>query len=340
VRSGPRLIRRRQLVEAPAKLIASAATLGDYDTQPGVMRIGAGADTHEEEFRWNAAEGRWIGLERVVLTTTDSWAMDLSRCPIVRFANAWAKFSGGVGWQAKGPRTGLRSAVTLPTGTINIADPSGGALASSGQVLIRDQLVTFGGVVTTPGAMQLTGCSGGTGSFPADLTPVIPWSSGAIGGGDPGGWGTTVTPLDRVSDLWTAGFRLEERANAWLNGSCDLFAMEVAPFFFNYNLDESMGSNALYAFPNLPPVAGMLGPGLKLTGPAYDMAGFDPPGEQSVQIERGFEMRHASWTAWTAGTPTKRFLSPVLYGRMPSGAQDNGQVYGWTHRMRWVTPSS
>lgn len=316
-----------------ASLIDLNAAGTPGDGQVGLVRIGE----HEEEFVFNATLGKWVGKEYASLTTTDSWALDFSRAPLAAFRNAWCKFSGGVGWEVRGPQTKLRSAVTLPAATINIADPVNGSLDTAGQVLIRDQLVTYTGVSGASGAMQLTGCSGGSGTFPADSTPVIPFAS-TQGGGDPGGWGTTVTPLDHVGELWAAGFRLQERANAWINGSVDLVSMSVAPFYLNYNLGEDMGAAAAYPSANNAPVAGMLGPGLTLTGPAYDMGGFSAPGNHDRRSERGFEMRSAEWTNWAASAPTKRFLVPVLYGKMNSAAaNDNGEVYGWTHRLRWVS---
>lgn len=332
-----------KLIPGPASVLpvigADLVDLGTpVDGKTGIVRLGSGDDVHEEIFIGDGSN--WIGRERVILTTTDSWAMDLSRCPIANFANAWAKFSGGVGWQILGGRTALRSSTTLPTGTINVKDwiGYGGAIPASGTVFIRDQLITFTGVVTTPGAMQLTGCTGGTGTFPADITPVIPATIANYGGGDSGGWGTMVVPLDRCDELYDAGFVLEERANCWVNGSCDLKRMTIAPHYLNYDLGEDMGAAANYPRPNLPPIAGMLGPGIQLQGPPYDMAGYTVPGSHNRADERGFEQRHAAWTAWASADPTKRFLLPTLYGKMETGAQDNGEVYGYTLRVRWVSP--
>lgn len=300
---------------------------GDFDGQDGTARVGTDPDQHEEYFTWNAPLHRWIGKEMVTMSTDDAWALDLSRQPIAAFQNTWARFNGGVGWYRNGPRAFLRSATTLPSATINIStneEPDANLLAPAGQVLIRNQLVSYTGYVTTVGARQLTGCTGGSGTFPANITPVIPY--GAASGGDYGGWGTTVNPIDRVVDLWNIGARLKERARAWLNGSQDNYAMTVAPYYLNQNLSDD------FNYPGLSsPPAGGLGFGVSLTGPALPLSG-----GAGVRIdERAFNQYSTGWTAFAAGAPAKRILIPILYGKMPAAAQDAGEVYGYTLTHRW-----
>jgi hypothetical protein len=327
---------------SPPKVASGAAlAAGDFDGQDGVLRIGTAPDDHEEYFKWNASSGKWIGSKVYpIITTDDAWALDLSRQPMVNFQNAWIRFNGGVGWYRNGPRAFLRSALTLPAvgasiGTINIStneEPDANGFATAGQVLIRDNLITYTGYTTTVGARALTGCTYTSGSsvgvtLPATYTPVIPYGAGT--GGDYGGWGTTVVPLDHVAEMWSAGFRLQERCRTWINGSQDGYAMTVAPYYHATDLNVDFNYPGLFT----PNPADGIGFGTAITGPAVPMSG-----GAGVRIdERGFAQRSFGWTDWVAGTPAGRVLRATLYGKMPAAATDAGEVYGYTLELRWTS---
>lgn len=318
--------------------------VGDYDGHVGIIRIGTYPDIHTEEFIWNDSTERWIGtVEHMVMTTDDAWAIDMSRQPATAFDSVWSRFNGGVGWEIAGHRAKLRTATTLPDATIDFTMDSNHVVAdfaTTGQFLLRDALVTYTGITPDGGSPTtmgtFTGCTNnaffnGKACY-ALYDAIIPY--GASNAGDPGGWGASVFPLDRVGDMWTAGFRLQEKMNAWINGSTDLKYMEIAPWYINRNFDEDYDKPAL----NQPPRTGMLGPGLTLRGPAYDMGGYTKPGDHNKTSERGMEMRFDGWNDWVAATPTKRVLIPVLYGRMEGGAKDNGETYAVSLALRWVSP--
>jgi hypothetical protein len=142
--------------------------------------------------------------------------------------------------------------------------------------------------------------------------------------------------MDRVGEMWAAGFRLQERMNAWINGSVDLKYMEIAPFYMSTEID---GATFQKIDVNLPPPAGALGPGITLRGPNYDIAGYVGVGTHDKTQERGMEMRHAGWSDWIASAPTHRILTPALYGRMQAGAKDCGETYAVSLALRWVSPA-
>jgi hypothetical protein len=302
---------------------------GDYDGQVGIIRVGTNPDDMEELFTWNADVERWIGAPHTVMTSDDTWAMDMSRQPIAAFDNAWARFNGGVGWYRNGIRGHVRhavagTAVSIAGATIPIGPYDGEVFPNGGQVLIRGQLITYTGYTSTGGSEALTGCSGGSGTVPGQYTPVIPYSGGA--GGDLGGFGTSVVPLDHVSEMYDAGFTLEERCWGWLNGGQDSSVMDVAPWYLNRDLADD------FSYPgtsDAPGAAGLSGPGILLTGPG------DPLSAQRG-LERAFEFFSTDWTAFAPAEPTKRVLIPLLFGKMASGAKDNGECYGYTLQLRWV----
>lgn len=332
--------------DAPPKIAANLAGLGSgsYDGQVGIIRIGAYPDITSEEFIWSATASRWIGTtEHVVMVSDDAWAIDMARQPRAALTG-WTRFNGGVGWELSGPHAQVRTDVTLPApgGIINTESPLGATIADlqpAGQVLIREVLVTYTGrVVDAAQNGHLTGCTNAAGddgkTFKAGMDAVIPYAAGIFGGGDPGGWGVSVFPMDRVGEMWAAGFRLQERMNAWMNGSVDLKYMDIAPWYINRDLADDYDAPSLF----VPPPAGMLGPGIALRGPAYDIGAYTVPGSHKVYDERGFEMRRGGWSDWVAAAPVKRVLIPVLYGKMQAGALSHGETYAVTLALRWVSP--
>jgi hypothetical protein len=276
-----------------------------------VIRLGVYPDLFEEEFAWDLASGRWIGtVEHIMISQTDAWAMDLSNRSIANIRSPnWSRFYAPIVF-SRPTSNALRSAITLPVGDGIIPLISVTGFTTSGQIKIREQTVTY----TGKSGNDLIGATGGVGTFPANATPV--WQ------GENGGWGTEVVMMDHVSDLWTAGFRLEEQVNCWINGSYDHKAMTIAPWYFNHNTGENI---------TIPPAIGSggLGRGVNIVGPADDFV-------DGRATERAFEWRASSWTTWSATAPSKRFLYAGLYGQMPNDANDNGEVYGYTLRHRWI----
>lgn len=335
--------------DAPPKLATDLVDLGPglYDGHVGIVRIGTWPDMHEEQFVWSAEatpEPMWIGArEYVVLSALDAWAMDFARQPMSLLRNKWARPNGGVGWQVVGQRGYADEAVTLPDTDIHvISAPGEAAWPSAGQFLLRDVLITYTGF-TLDGAGPngtFTGCSNNSAfngrTFDAGHTPIIPY--GAEAAGDHGGWGTSVVQLDRVGELWAAGFRLEERLDGFFNGTTDLTSVDFAPFYLNTDANENLGAASNYPAlsKSADTVPNLLGPGVTVTSPAYDMGGYTQPGTHLPYDERGFERRTSAWMPWAAAAPTKRFLTPLLYAKHATAAKNNGECYSVNLMMRWT----
>lgn len=336
--------------DAKPKVGASLAALGtgQYDGHLGILKIGAGVDAFIETFVWDsfarAGAGGWVGKdEHTVVSCDDAWALDWTRQPLANIRNAWCRPNGGVGWARSGGAAILRGNFVVPASgvfDIPVEDDGVNDLPNQGQVIVRGTTFTYAGKDLTPGAKKLTGCTHVFGPSGVTLpggrfTPIIPYAPVLGGGGDPGGWGTTVQALDHVGEVWAAGFRLEERIHAWMNGSQDNKALQLAPFYINYNI----GDDFLYPALDSPPPSGFIGPGLTLVGVTEHMAGITSPGSGSVIDERRFKWAEANWTSWTpVAPPNKRLLVPVIYGKMPADAADTGQAYGVTLSLRWVQP--
>lgn len=333
--------------DAPPKIATSLAGLGvgSYDGHIGICRIGAWPDTHQEEFIWSASASKWIGTkEYVVLSALDAWAMDWSRTPLAMLKSAkWCRPTGGVSWEILGPRAELAADVTFPAATISFqGDGAQGALPAAGKVLVRDVLVTYTGITGTAFAGTLTGCTVDSSyngqTLPAQYTPIMPYN--AFNGGDQGGWGTAVVMLDRVGELWAAGFRLEERLDGFFNGTPDLTDVDYAPWYLNVDLGQDLAAASNYPgiFQTADTVPNLVGPGVMVTSSAYDMGGYNKPGNHHAYAERGFERKTTPWTPWSAAAPTKRCLQPILYARHRAAVKGNGETYSLNLTLRWVSP--
>lgn len=292
----------------PPTIATTKAGLGaPTNGKVGIIRLGTYPDVREVEFVGDGT--RWIATrEHVMISQADAWGMDLSNRSLASFRNAYVRFYSGLPYGKA--MSFLSTSYTAGSATMNVNNAA--AFAASGTVKLRDQTITYTGKT----ANTLTGCSGGAGTFPIDVTQVIQ--------GEIGGWGTEVVPLDRVGEMYAAGFTLEEKANAYLNGSADLVSMTVKPYYFNYDPADDI---------TMPPDApsGGLGLGVGLTGPAT------PGGASNRAVERNFTYTQSAWTAFAATAPSKRYLIAALYGQMNSaGANDNGEVYGYALRLRWV----
>lgn len=333
--------------DAPPKVATTLAGLGvgSYDGHNGVVKIGTYPDKHIEKFIWDTAEGMWIGeREYVVLSALDAWAMDYSRSPLALLRNKWARPSGGVGWQIVGPRAQLTADVTLPQTDIPFHAGSDlfGNFDAAGQFLLRDALVTYTGITYSAGETigTFNGCTNASDNdgrfFDLQHTPIIPFSANA--GGDEGGWGTASMHLDRVGDLYDAGFTLEERLDGNFNGTTDLTAVQFAPFYLNIDLGEDIGTASNYPsmFKSADEIPNLIGPGVTITSPAYDLGGYSQPGSHNAREERGFERRTSDWTPWAAAAPAKRTLIPMIYAKHNVATKSSGETYSLNLMLRWT----
>lgn len=338
-----------EVPDAPPKIANTLAGLGQgqYDGHVGIIRLGVYPDVHTEEFIWHTASAKWIGTtEYVVLSALDGWAMDWSRQPLSRLRNKWSRPNGGVGWQIVGQNAALVNDIVLPQANIQgkVVGGSGPAWPAAGQFLLRDVLVSYTGrTIDDPTHVTFTGCTNLAGANGRTFdgnnhTALIPFAEES--GGDQGGWGTAVQMLDHVGEMWAAGFRIEERIDGFFNGTTDLKSVEFAPWYLNHNLGDDLGAADNFPDPTktADQIPGLLGPGVLVTGPAYDMAGYAAPGSHEANRERGFERRTSAWTAWAAGAPVKRFLQPILYARHPVDTKNNGECYSVNLSLRWVSP--
>lgn len=302
----------------PPKIGTTLAELGPGSAvgDQAVARIGTYPDIHQEEFIWDGT--RWVGMrEHVMMMQADTWGMDLGNRSLASIRNAWARITNDLPYGVNRPRTTFGSALTLPSATIatNTADLAAAGFTASGSLRIRDQVVTYTGL----SAGSFTGCTGGTGTFPANTTLIVQ--------GYQGGYGTMIIPMDNVSAMWSAGFRLQEQVSVWLNGSFDGITMSVAPYYYS----RPAGGSSFNVPPDTNPTGG-LGFGLTVTGPTDDFS-------TDRALERGFAWHSTSWTDWVASAPTDRFLYAGLYGRMNNAAaNDHGEEYGYCLRLRWIGP--
>jgi hypothetical protein len=295
----------------PPKIGATVAALGAaatlVDGQEGLLRVTA---DHTEELRWNTAAARWEGLtEYVLVDQADTWGMDLANHSLANIRANWCRFYNSLPYGKQ--RAYLTVAAAAADATLTVNDTTG--FTASGTLRIRGENVSYTGKTAT----TFTGVTGLTVAAPINVTLVTQ--------GEVGGYGTAVEPLDRVGELYAAGLVLEARASAFLNGSQDNIAMDVAAYCWDAN------HGASFNLPATVTPTGGLGFGPTLTGPTA-------PGAPNRSTERAFQQIIGAWTQ-LAFTPTQRYLFAALYGRMTNvAANDNGEEYGYQLRLRWRTP--
>lgn len=310
----------------PPTVATTAAGLGagSADGAIGIIRLGTWPDVHEEFFTWRASDSKWVGEEKVVLTQNDRWSLDLGNYaesaltawnwfsnPNPNSSNSYVRLNGSHNFGS--------AAFAGGTGVITVKTQTGfdtSTFTATGTVRCRDNRVTYTGKTAT----TFTGCtlSFGGGSTATDNADVV---QDAVGG-----FGTTSSPIMFVGAMFTAGFNLQERMVALMNASPQTGAspgikMEAAPYWVQYNNGD--GSVAI----TNPPTAGV-GLGALLVS-TTDIGVAKP-------AERPFSWVENGWTDFAAGTVTKRYLVPRLYGRMQSGATDTGQILDCTLRVRWI----
>jgi hypothetical protein len=198
---------------------------------------------------------------------------------------------------------------------------------STGTLLIRDNILTYTGITLTgvsqaANTFKFTGvalASGTGGSVPDDVDVVL---------GFVGGFGMQTASLGFATEFWAAGLRLQEKLVALMNGD-GTRALTVAPYWFQY--DDGDGTS----FPaNSATASGGVGFSASLVG-VTTLGGSDK------YSERSFYWAENDWADWaSAGTsskaPTKRFLFPRLYAKMPASSVESGQLLDATLRLRWV----
>lgn len=329
---------QNRLIKGPAAAapkviyLANGQTLanlgnGQVDGQIGIVRIGAEPDDAELRLRWRAASARWVGPEVEVATINDAWAVDGINQQPGDVQNAWYRPIHGVAWY-HGCRATLATDYVPGAVTITVKQLIAGPFTATGKLMLRGWTPSYTGITNNgDGTFTFTGVTNGpTVTLFANVTPVIPYDN--ANAGDAGGWGVTTHVLDHAKELWNAGFRLQERVPlVYMNGSQDLQAMDATLFWFQYEATVD-----LYSTPSpYDPPSGALGKSITITGPA------DPHGPNRDD-ERGFETitAYESWVTWTAGAPTKRYLKPFLYHRMPAGAKDTGEMYNLHWLTRWT----
>lgn len=291
----------------------------------GLLRLGTWPNTHDELFFWHdGPPGKWVGEEHVVVTQSDTHAMDLGNRKAadltqysridnaIPYGKAFTMLNG-----AQNLSTGAFSGGTGVLTVVSSAGMGGGrpTFPAAGTLYIRDNAITYTGKTPT----TFTGCtlvSGSGGTIP-DATDVV---SGGVGG-----WGFTISPLMFVSDLWAAGFRLQEQAVALMNAAPDgTHQLTVAPYWYEFNDGDGLSVAAA-----VPPTGG-----IGVSAPLVSIA--DGGGVKNG--ERTFFKKENPWTDWAAGIPTKRYMLPMMIGKMAAGSTDTGEVLDLKLTMRWVSP--
>lgn len=313
-------------------LDGSPSTLGTgaADGQLGLVRIGTGSDEFEMQMRWRASSSRWESQAITIVTTNDAWAVDGINQQPADFKNQWYRPIHGVAWYDTGVKAVLATDYTGGS-SLTVKQVTGGSFSPSGSLMVRGWIIAYTGLTDNgDGTWTFTGCTGGSGSvtLKANYVPVIPSEGNNVG--DAGGWGIRTTPIERAGELWAGGLRLQERvASVYLSGSQDNQAMDTALYFYQYATSD------LFANP-VPwdPPSGGLGFGHVVTSQALPGATAAPTSSRIA--ERGMDIFKTDWIDWAASSPTKRWVVPILYHRMPLAAEDTGEEYGRTHQVRWI----
>lgn len=307
--------------DAP-KVGTTLAQLGTgADGQLGILRIGSWPNLHEIYLTYDVGSGKWISDSVVLVTQSDSWAMDLGNRSGTNLLD-WTLVTNAIPYGKT--YTILNGAHDLDdasfsggTGVLAVqstTSPKGQPFTNDGIVLIRDNIISYTGKTAT----TLTGCT-----VTAGTKGVIPDTIDVLQG-FPGGFGMVVSALPFATEAWAAGLRLQERLTALMNAAPTPGSqrLSVAPYWFEYNAGDGIS-----AVPT--PVAGGLGVSAILQGEA-DSGGI---GKDS---ERSFSWAENPWSDITQFTPTKRYLSPRIVGKMEAGSIDTGEVLDLKLEVRWV----
>lgn len=307
--------------DAP-KVGTTLAQLGTgADGQMGILRLGSWPNLHEIYLTYNAGDGQWVSDEIVLVTQGDTWAMDLGNRSGTNLLD-WSLVTnvipyGRVYTVLNGNHDLSDASFNSGTGVLTVnstTSPKGQPFADSGTVLIRDNIITY----TARTSTTLTGCTvtGGTkGVIPSTVDVIQNY---------PGGFGMVVATLPFAVEAYAAGFHLQERMTALINAAPNpgTQRLRVAPYWFEYNVGDGVGTVPV-------PVSGGLGLSAELVGGTN-------PGGAGKDAERTFFWAENPWTDITQFTPTKRYLTPRIAGKMDAGAIDTGQVLDAKLGVRWV----
>ncbi len=304
------------------KVGSTLAQLGTgANGQMGILRLGTWPNLHELYLTYNTTTSKWVSDETVLTTQSDSWAMDLGNRSGTNLLD-WSLVVnvipyGKVHTVLNGSHDLSTAAFTGGTGVLTVSSttsPKNEVFASSGTVLIRDNVISYTGTTAT----TFTGCTataGTRGTIPSTVDVVQGYT---------GGFGMVASTLPFVTETWAAGFRLQERLTALMNAAPNpgVQLLSVAPYWIEYDSGDGIGPIPI-------PVAGGLGLSAVLTSEA-------DPGGAGKDAERSFSWAENPWTDITQFTPTKRYLTPRIAGRMAAGAIDTGEVLDLRLGVRWV----
>jgi hypothetical protein len=306
-------------------LPGGSLTAGTTDGELAEVRIGAWPNQHVERFVWDATNSKWIGQAKTVLTQDDTHGMNLDHKALADLRD-WSRVTAPLPYDRLfNITTGTQ---TANAATINVASTTsyrGGAFPTSGQLRILDNIIAYTGTTGT----TFTGCSlVVTGKAGAGGT--IPVGTNVLGqGASIGGYGLVTAPVIEVATMWTAGFRLQEHLTSFLCGAAGSPSpvMQLAPYWWQYDSTDGRINPDL----TVPPT-GSVGRGVTI---ASDASVVNNP--KTAGPERAFKWTESGWLDWSAGTPTKKYLQPVLFAKMVDvTATDTGECCDTALRVRWV----
>lgn len=255
--------------------------------------------------------GRWQGINKfTVMSQLDTWALgleDVSVAALTSYVRPREAIMYGR------PHTFLADDVTVGDTTVPI---NNGSQFSVEPFRVRHYTVTPTGFDDP--SESFTGCtwartdgsSNGTETFPTSITPVKQ--------GEVGGYGMVPRIIHRIGAIYSAGFKIELAATAFMVGSADDKAITIGTYLANWNSTDDVPARPL------TPTGG-LGMVAELTGPPNDN------GASNREAERAMTMTSLAWSAISGiASPTKTFGDPDVFAKMAASAEDNGEFYGYT----------
>lgn len=310
--------------------VANILSQSPVDGQHCILNIGTWPDLHEEHLTYySASGGHLLGQPQRVIQQLDSWAMDLGNRTRTGMAD-WSRFRQGIPYgkaytrvstpfnladASFGNGTGVIPAVETRTANGTTIPGKSLGFANSGTVLIYNAIINYTGKTNT----SFTGCTMVSGE-------VITVPAGAdITWGFTGGYGTDSIPVSYAGALYAAGLHLQEWFKAMINDEPGgAHQLTVAPYWSEFNSgdgdthsDQAVGGIGVSSQ-------------LKLSTSAD---GGNPDNERSFHwIDTN------GWVDLNLGTtPTKRFLTASLMGKMDTGAFASGECLDANLFVRWAS---
>jgi hypothetical protein len=283
------------------------------------------ASGHDEFLTWNGAPAnRWEGMQKLVATQADTWAMDLGNRSQSQLVN-WSRFTQAIPYGKA--YTVLTSALNTSSlgggGTVNVAEtrPADGntlpgeskGFDNAGRFIIGDNLFQYTGR-TNQTFTGVTWISGSGGLLPVNVD--VFW-------GFPGGIGIHCSPIAYVAEMMAMGFTLEEQLICQLNDEPgNAHKLNVAMYWREF--ENGVGSTQSDF------AVGGIGMSTVLHSAVADDGG-------AKLNEREFHWTMTDeWVPWHAGVPTMRYMIPSVGGFMDSGATDTGELLDFNGWVRWV----